>query len=125
MTKIRTIRAVASTTDQSSNGGNPAAGSPLDLPARTQRMSDDLAVLRRDLLVLSAGPQKEPTDPFGKPALLTAEAAAAYLMVSRTLIFALIKSRELDSVLIGSARRVPRVACDAYVAGLMDARRSA
>lgn len=34
-------------------------------------------------------------------------------MVSKTLVFALTNSRELDSVLIGSARRVPRVACDA------------
>jgi excisionase family DNA binding protein len=87
-------------------------------------MSDELAALRRDLLVLSTGTQKEPTEIFGKPTLLTAEVAAAYLMVSRTLIFALTKSRELDSVLIGSARRVPRVACDAYVASLMDARRN-
>lgn len=100
-------------------------GSPAELADRAQRLADELTSLRRDLLSLVAGTANETHIEISTPALLSAVAAAGYLMVSRTTIFALIKSGELTSVLIGSARRIPRSACDAYVAGLLTAQESA
>lgn len=104
---------------------HPAAGSARELAVRAQRIVDDLAVLSRELLVLGDHPaERQPLSTY-EPTLLTVEVAARYLMVSRTVIFGLIKSGVLDSVQIGKARRVPRAACDSYVAELMSARRSA
>ncbi len=100
-------------------------GSPAELADRAQRLADELTTLRRDLLSLVAGTASETRREASTPTLLSAVAAAEYLMVSRTTIFALIKSGELTSVLIGSARRIPRSACDAYVARLLRARGSA
>jgi len=50
--------------------------------------------------------------------LLTVEEAAESLRLSRTAIFALIKSGELDSVQIGHRRRISLSALTAYVAAL-------
>ena len=123
--KRRSIEAVPDARAADPNDSHPAAGSPRELAARVQRIGDDLAVLRRDLLSLGDRPTERPPASTQEPTLLTAEAAASYLMVSRTVVFALIKSGALDSVQIGTARRVPRSACDSYVAELMNARRSA
>ncbi|GAA2665252.1 MULTISPECIES: helix-turn-helix domain-containing protein [Actinosynnema] len=50
--------------------------------------------------------------------LLTVEAAAAQLSVSRTTMYALLKSGDVASVLIGKLRRVPATALAAYVGRL-------
>lgn len=44
------------------------------------------------------------TDPF----LLTPEQAAAALAIGRTKVFELLRSDDLESVRIGSSRRIPR-----------------
>ncbi len=53
--------------------------------------------------------------------LVPVEEAARLLGLSRTKVFSLISSGELESVKIGRLRRVPRAALDAYVAGLRHA----
>jgi excisionase family DNA binding protein len=50
--------------------------------------------------------------------MLTVEQAAEALGIGRTTMFALIKSGEIESVLIGRLRRVPADAIDAYFAHL-------
>ncbi|KAA5836013.1 helix-turn-helix domain-containing protein [Saccharopolyspora hirsuta] len=52
--------------------------------------------------------------------LLTVEAAARRLSVSRTTMFRLLKSGAVDSVRIGHARRVPAEAITAYVQRLAE-----
>lgn len=44
--------------------------------------------------------------------------AAQALRVSRTTMFQLIKRGDLDSVLVGKSRRIPREALDEYIASL-------
>ena len=121
--KRRSIEAVPDAATADLHDSRPAAGSPREMVDRIQRIVDDLTVVSRDLLSVGERPTERPST--HEPTLLTVEVAAGYLMVSRTVICALIKSGALDSVQIGTARRVPRAACDSYVAELMNARRSA
>jgi excisionase family DNA binding protein len=59
---------------------------------------------------------QNPTPPRGTPrVMLTAEQAADALGIGRTSTFALIKSGELRSLLIGRLRRVPADAITDYV----------
>ncbi len=50
--------------------------------------------------------------------LLTAEQVAASLAVCRTKVYELLRNGELESVRIGSSRRIPVAALDEYVEGL-------
>jgi excisionase family DNA binding protein len=50
--------------------------------------------------------------------LLTVEEAAERLGVGRTLMYALVKAGEVESVTIGRLRKVPADALDTYVAVL-------
>ena len=50
--------------------------------------------------------------------MLTVEEAAAAMGIGRTTMFALVKSGDVDSVLIGRLRRVPATAIDTYLARL-------
>ncbi|MEU0332387.1 excisionase family DNA-binding protein [Streptomyces sp. NPDC006193] len=50
------------------------------------------------------------------PVLLTVEEAARCLRVGRTTCFALIRSGELESLMVGGLRRVPADAPAAYLA---------
>jgi excisionase family DNA binding protein len=47
--------------------------------------------------------------------LLTAEQAAESLAIGRTKVFELIRSGELESIRIGSSRRIPIDAIEAFV----------
>jgi excisionase family DNA binding protein len=51
--------------------------------------------------------------------LLTVEAAAERLSISRTRMYALIKSGDVASVRVGRLRRVPVAALDAFTARLL------
>ena len=51
--------------------------------------------------------------------MLTVEEAAEAIGVGRTTMFALLKSGELESVLVGRLRRVPVDAIEAYKVRLM------
>lgn len=48
--------------------------------------------------------------------LLRPEEAAEALGVSRTVVYSLIASRELESIKLGRSRRIPTDALDAFVA---------
>ena len=50
--------------------------------------------------------------------LLTITQAASELSISRSTVYELVASGQLESVRIGRARRVPRAALDAFVEGL-------
>lgn len=59
------------------------------------------------------------------PLLIRVEEAAALLGVGRTTTYALIAAGELETVAIGTSRRVPRDAVTAYVERLRAARSTA
>ena len=56
--------------------------------------------------------------PLARPFLLTPEQAAAALAIGRTKVFELLRSGELESVRIGSSRRIPREALQEYMCRL-------
>jgi excisionase family DNA binding protein len=64
----------------------------------------------------------EPVPPAHAPLVLTINSAAERLGISRSLMYALIQSGEVESVRIGRLRRVPTEALSEYVTAL---RRSA
>jgi excisionase family DNA binding protein len=55
--------------------------------------------------------------------LITVQAAAERLAVSRWMIYRLIWDQQVKSVRIGRCRRIVRQSLDDYVAGLIDGRR--
>jgi excisionase family DNA binding protein len=55
--------------------------------------------------------------------LITVQAAAQRLAVSRWMIYRLIWDQQVKSVRIGRCRRIVRQSLDDYVAGLIDGRR--
>lgn len=57
--------------------------------------------------------------------LLTVEAAAARLSISRTRMYALIKTRDVTSVRVGRLRRIPATALDEFAATLIAAQPAA
>jgi excisionase family DNA binding protein len=52
--------------------------------------------------------------------LITVQAAADRLAVSRWMIYRLIWDQQIQSVLIGRCRRIIRKSLDDYIAGLID-----
>lgn len=78
-----------------------------------------IAALLAELAALMAEePVAPPEAPRRRPmperTLLTVEEAAERLRIGRTRMFALVKSGEVESILIGRLRRVPVDAIDAY-----------
>ncbi len=62
--------------------------------------------------------QTPASQPLTPRRMLTVEQAAEALGIGRTTTYALVKSGELESVLIGRLRRVPADAIEAYTARL-------
>ena len=56
----------------------------------------------------------------GLPALLRVDEAAAFLRISRTKVYELIKGKELNSLKVGGRRLVPNTAIGQYLDGLAD-----
>ncbi|OLL98054.1 hypothetical protein Ae406Ps2_4237c [Pseudonocardia sp. Ae406_Ps2] len=56
--------------------------------------------------------------------MLTVEAAAELLSISRTRMYGLIRNNEIDSVLLGRARRIPADALYEFTARLRAAARA-
>lgn len=67
------------------------------------------------------------TDPAPRPSgprvLLTVEAAAERLSISRTRVSGLIRDNEIDSIRVGRLRRIPVDALHDFTARLLDASR--
>jgi excisionase family DNA binding protein len=65
--------------------------------------------------------QESPSTLSAQPrVLLTVEQAAERLAISRTVVYSLIKSGELESVKIGNIRRIPAAAVDDFVQRLRE-----
>jgi excisionase family DNA binding protein len=68
---------------------------------------------------------REPTDEHRRigehvpRVLLTVEAAAEQLSISRTMMFALLKAGEVTSVRVGRLRRIPAVELEVYARRLV------
>lgn len=94
---------------------------PTDLTAvaaRAARLRDDLDRLIDELRSLTVPPVELPRL---EPSLLTVEEAGLMLSLSRTATYyALISAGRIGSVQIGTRRRVPANAIEAYIAGLAD-----
>lgn len=89
---------------------------PPDDPATLiSRITQDLASLKKALTERPIPPALAPVQP---KLMLTVEEAGELIGVSRTVMYDLIGDGSIQSVKIGSLRRVPRTALDAYVAGL-------
>lgn len=71
------------------------------------------------------GARPMPTPSRPTPLVLTVEEAADRLGVGRTLMYALVKSGDVESVTIGRLRRIPADALDTFLAGLRQGRHDA
>jgi excisionase family DNA binding protein len=69
--------------------------------------------------------ERRPTGEHVPRVLLTVEAAAEQLSISRTMMFALIKAGEVTSVRVGRLRRIPAVELDVYARRLVAEQRAA
>ena len=63
----------------------------------------------------SLGPNESDQELRMKPLLLTAEQAGVSLAVCRTKVYELLRTGELESIQIGSSRRIPTAALEAYI----------
>lgn len=70
--------------------------------------------------------QPDPDQPDEEPrVLLTVEAAAEQLSISRTSMFGLIRTNAIETVKVGRLRRVPADDLDSYVRQLAEQQRAA
>ena len=90
------------------------------LTVRARRLAEDADVLAAELARLADQPPPPSRLPV-PPVLLTVEAAAEALGVGRSTVYRLLATGELASVQVGTSRRVPVVALDAYVSDLQAA----
>jgi excisionase family DNA binding protein len=86
-----------------------------ELTARAETLASELTATVNAIRDAASLPPAPPL-PAVRPSLLTVEQAGEALCLSRSAVYALIASGELFSVRIGSRRRVPVRAVDAYVA---------
>jgi excisionase family DNA binding protein len=70
----------------------------------------------------SSNGQAVPDEPDDQALLLTVEEAARRLRIGRTTMYALISDRAVESVTIGTLRRIPAECLAAYVTALRAAR---
>jgi excisionase family DNA binding protein len=61
------------------------------------------------------GPNESERETPVRPLLLTAEQAGACLAIGRTKVYELLRAGELESIQIGSCRRIPTAAVEAYI----------
>lgn len=89
----------------------------------TDTRAAEIAALLARLAELMNDPERveipEPR-PMPERILLTVEEAAERLRIGRTQMFALVKSKQVESILIGRLRRIPVDALNAYAARLLE-----
>jgi excisionase family DNA binding protein len=89
----------------------------------TPHRASEIADLLARLAVLMSDQPPTPEVPVSRPmperVLLTVEEAAERLHIGKTKTYALVKSGEIESVLIGRLRRIPIDAINAYAARLV------
>ena len=95
--------------------------SMVDLTARAEALAAELALTIAQLRAEARAPQADPQPAVARTLLTVAQAGEA-LGMSRSGVYELIASGELNSVRIGSRRRVPVQAIDAYVTTLTSRR---
>lgn len=66
------------------------------------------------------GTTDDPATTIAEPILLRVEEVAHLLSIGRTRVYDLIMAKDLRSVKIFGARRVPRTAVDEYVSSLLN-----
>ena len=95
---------------------------PAVTPTRTRRSGTrgEVADMTADTTAVPADDQSH-----ALRVLLTVEAAAERLSISRTRMYELIKSGEVMSVRVGRLRRIPVDALEAFIARLLSAQQSA
>lgn len=90
--------------------------------------ADRIAALLADLFE-TISDQPDPAPPtlrqLPERTLLTVEEAAERLRIGRTRMYALVKSGEVESILIGRLRRVPVDALNAYTNRLLNEQEAA
>jgi excisionase family DNA binding protein len=74
---------------------------------------------------VSSGEGETATSPNLVPLVLTVEAAAERLGIGRSLMYALVKSGDVESVCIGRLRRIPTDALETFVRSLRASNRVA
>lgn len=92
-------------------------GSTLATNARAAEIADLLARLAV-LMTDQPSPEVPASRPMPARVLLTVEEAAERLHIGKTKTYALVKTGEIESVLIGRLRRIHIDAIDAYAARL-------
>ncbi|TVT50726.1 helix-turn-helix domain-containing protein [Amycolatopsis rhizosphaerae] len=84
------------------------------------RTTEIASLIARLAALMAARPQEEqPPRPLPPRVLLKVEEAAERLGIGRTTAYALVRSGELESVRIGSLRRIPSDALTAYAEQLL------
>jgi excisionase family DNA binding protein len=89
-----------------------------DLTARAEVLAAELTAAVNAIRAAASASKAQPDPVAVRPSLLTVEQAAEALGLSRSAVYTLISSGQLRSVRIGSRRRVPIRAVDAFVTAL-------
>ncbi len=87
----------------------------LELNERARLLCEELERIAEALAIRASTPAAELQ---ARPTLMTVDQARAELGVSRTRLFALLSSGELESIRIGRNRRIPAAAVDQFIAAL-------
>jgi excisionase family DNA binding protein len=91
-----------------------------ELATRAEALAAELTATVNAIRTAASAPAAPLTE-LVRRTLLTVEQAAEALCLSRSAVYALMGSGQLCSVLIGTRRRVPVWAIDAYVAAVTGA----
>jgi len=98
--------------------GQTISLTPPDPAAAVARLRQAVEICRSELAAVEgalAAIETTVVRPVTASTLLTVDEVAAELWVSRNRVFALIRAGELDSIMVGKRRCVPRSTLDAFI----------
>ncbi len=98
--------------------GQPISLTPPDPAAAVARLRRAVETCRSELAAVEgalAAIEATTIRPVTATTLLTVDEVATELWVSKNRVFALIRSGELDSIMVGKRRCVPRATLDAFI----------